>query len=293
MILSLLLTTLIVPVFAVAGLSYVLQRSLSQQVSLSLIAIVTWLPLYAWIMQWPGFPPKQALDWLWIYVFFSSLSTVLSTIKVRVFSNVKAVMMYQVTLFLTACLVIIWPAISYRASLSSHGLIWLESLFLGLVGAYIVGKVVNHKAGENQTAGMLGSLYLWVVTGALGLIVMMTGSLLIGTLLIALSSAYLAVAVYAKFFGGTKAQPTTNGLPMSYGLILLILLLSRIYVDLDFINTVLVLISIGLSRYLSLKHHLNLAQERWTQFILVICLEMAIGYTVFIEMLNQSNNGYY
>ncbi len=285
--------------FVAAGLSYILQRSFNQPVSLSLIAIIAWLPLYVWITQLPSFPPKQALDWLWIYVFFASLSailrTVLSAIRIPLFSKLNILAAYQITIFLIACLVIVWPAISYSASLSSHWFIWLENLFFGLIGAYGIGKLANEKVSKNQRAGagMLENIYLWVVTGALGLIVIMTGSLLIGTLSIALSSTYLAVVLYAKFLGSVKAQIATNGLPMSYGLILLVLLLSRIYVEVDFINALLLLISIGLSSYLSLKHHLSLNQERWGQLILLICLGAAVGYTFFIEVLSQSNNGYY
>ncbi len=293
MVLSLLWVTLLAPVLITVGLLYTAERLSRHSIPLSILAIIAWLPLYAWMLKLPNLPPKQALDWVWIYLMFAGAGVMC---KVVTFHRVNKVAAFQsVTFFITAG-VMIWPAISYNASLASHWSIWLESIVFGLMGVVVLLILIKPlaKADQSGTAISIHShIYLWLITGALGVIVIMTGSLLIGSLSIALSSIFVASGLYARFFYQARLPITPEGLPVSYGLVLLMLLISRVYVDVDIMTFSLLAISVVLASYLTLKQYHNPAQYRLLHIVFVTCLAIAIAYTVYSEVLSTQNNGYY
>lgn len=285
MILSLLLISLFIPIFGTAGLSYASERFLGLRPSSSLIVFITWLPLYAWIIQLPNAPPKQALDWVWIYIILASVGTRLTTIKYN-----KSETMYQSIIFLIIGSLIIWPAVSYNASFSSHWLIWLESFIFSAVGVYILFMLTTIKLqAKKGDQIILGNIHLWLFTGSLGFTVILAGSLLIGELLLALSSVFFTLGFYCIFRKNFKINITVSGLPIFYGLSLLFLLIARIYVEVDIINTTLLMLSIILSSVIIIRK----PQSQILQVLLMGCLCTSVGYSFYTEVLNVPNNGYY
>jgi hypothetical protein len=285
MIFTLLLISLLIPLSVTVGVSYAFERLSHVKISSSLIVIFTWLPIYFWIIQLPNIPPKQALDWVWIYVLLAGLGQFLR--KSRYF---KQITIYQNTILLLMGSVIIWPAISYNASLLSHWIIWLESVCFGLFAIYILFKLSAKNWQSNQGEGFMNAnIHLWLITGTLGVTVIVTGSLLIGTLLISLSSVFFASGLYCKFRHNFKQQITISGLPLFYGLTLLMLLISRVYVEVDFINVLFLSISIGLSSYLIVKPSKNYL----IMLAFLACLCATLGYSLYTEIISVTNNGYY
>jgi hypothetical protein len=211
-------------------------------------------------------------------------------IKGNTNSYLKLIATYQSITFLAVGCVMVWPAISYNASFSSSWLIWLESLIVGLVGVFILAKLsIAQFKLEHDNLLIRGNLHLWLIAGSLGFTVILAGSLLIGTLLITLSSVFFTSGLYCKFRPNFNIQANINGLPLFYGLTILILFISRIYVEIDFFNVLFVLVSCILSSYIIRKR-----SKSWLlQFILLGCLCTSLGYSIFIEVINVSENGYY
>jgi hypothetical protein len=212
------------------------------------------------------------------------------SIKGNTNSYLKLITTYQSITFLAVGCVMVWPAISYNASFYSSWLIWLESFIVGLVGVSIIAKLsIAALKPEHDNLLIRGYIHLWLITASLGLTVILAGSLLIGTLLITLSSVFFTSGLYCKFRPKFNKQGKINGLPLFYGLTLLIFLISIIYVEIDFTNILFLLMSFILSTYI-IRHK---TQNRLLMFVLIGCLCASLGYSVYTEVINVSENGYY
>jgi hypothetical protein len=287
MILSLLLLSLLTPILGTVVLSYAFERFVGLRPSLSVIVFIIWLPLYVWIIQLPNVPPKQALDWIWIYIIFSSIGMKLKTYK---YKSLQLKSLYQAILFIGIGSLVIWPAISYNASISSHWLIWLESLTFAVTGMCILFMFTTTKLPpKKDDLVIMGNIHLWLFTGSLGFTVILSGSLLIGELLLALSSIFFTLGLYCKFRKNFKINATINELPVLYSLALLFLLISMIYVEVDIINTVILMFSIILSSFIII----NKPQNKVFQIVLIACLCTSMSYSFYTEVINVPNNGYY
>ena len=291
MIFSLLLTSLFIPIFipifVTVIILYVSNRLLHIKPSLSSILFIAWLPLYIWIMQYPHILPKQALDWVWVYMLISSIYV---NNKTNDNSRIHATVIYQSIVFILIGYLMLRPTISHNASIESHWYIWLENLISGLLSTYILIKLsIDKYTQENNRLLLHVNMHLWLITGAIGLTVFLTGSLLIGELLFALSSTFLILGFYCRLQSNVPIKVIKNSLPALYGLILLMLLISRTYVEINIINMTLLIISITLSSVIISKNIKN-------TFILLLflgCLFISTGYSIYTEIINPLNNGYY
>lgn len=286
MIFSLLLVSLFIPIFVTVIILYVSDRLLHLKPSLSSILFIAWLPLYIWIMQYPNILPKQALDWVWVYILISSIYV---NHKTDDDARINVTAIYQSIIFILIGYLVLKPIISYNASIASHWYIWLENLMLGLLSVYIFIKLSIDKYTQEKSQLLHVNIHLWLISGSIGLTVFLTGSLLIGELLFTLSSIFLLLSFYCKFQSNVPMNVNKNTLPALYGLILLLLLISRAYVEINLINMVLLITGITLSSIIvrkNIHHALMLC-------IFLSCLSISTGYSIYTEVIAPSNNGYY
>ncbi|TDF35615.1 hypothetical protein EYS14_19590 [Alteromonadaceae bacterium M269] len=297
MILSLILVDLLIPVLATTGLSLLITQHSRFKAAFNVIAQVVWLSLYLWILQLPDFPPKQALDWVWIYVLTASLVWMVN-MAFSLSAKVSAAL--NIGSFSIFSSIALWPVLSFDATFSSHWVIWLEHLSFCFVASSMLWKLAHeeHSAIDNNEASVVTNtkqafVNLWLISGVLGVTSAMTGSLLIGSILIAFSATQFAIWACLLIRQSSQNGLTQTGLSLSYGIVFLMLMITRAYVELSLLVSVALLISLALSALIQTGKFIISKHLRFAQSALYVCLLIAIGHAVYFEVLAANAEPYY
>ncbi len=224
-----------------------------------------WLAAYAWIIQWPAFPPREAVDWLWLLLVASVVAGYITHRRAR--------WLFRTTIFLTAIVAIAWPVLHYQPSVALAG---------ELVIMVVTGSVLFCRAEHISPSAPVPALALALAIQATGLAIAsaLSGSLLVGQLSAALAAVTGACAILEILGRPHKTpfriQQRLAFLPLYLGL----LTIARLYAELPPATTALLFASAVFSVFTPWRHG-------WA--ISLLLNAGAIG----LMILNSDNTAYY
>jgi hypothetical protein len=225
--------------------------------------------VYFVIVDWPNFPPRQAIDWLGYFVAIAFMVDNFIPRRWYAAAYVCLVVGSSASLF--------WPLISYKASFNSHWLIWLElsisALWMCLV---LCRKPVIHRWDQH--------LVLMLASVVCGIVSIVSGSLLLGFLCISLACLQGFPCIRSYFVGYAYYKPAFLFLAFVQ------LLLVRHYADASLLAVIAIAIvfaivfALGslsiLFRLSGLKHIVI------TLFLLAAALALVIHEEFFVQSVN-------
>ena len=242
---------------------------------ITLCFIILWLVSYTWIIQLPNFPPKQALDWLGIF----TLLTILPFFNSALFKGWGKY--YLLLVGLIFFWVSTWPVISYEASFASHKLIWAEIalLYIWFCSVLVRGYRVNTK--KHSYLNLAFSL------ACLAIITIMSGSLLLGLLVLAYS-AILSIPSAVEIFSLNKFKLSDKQSLLHWPIAMYLALMCRVYAEVSFVALVLLLLALSFN-FLFKKNYLLLIYG--IPSVLNISAVLIIIWQEYIS--NSANMSYY
>lgn len=245
--------------FGLSGL--LLWSGLHKDVHRVIGSALIWLAAYAWIIQWPAFPPGEAVDWLWL-LLVASVAAVYST-------HCRARWLFRTAAFLTAILAIAWPVLHYQPSVALAG---------ELVIMIVTGSILFSRA--EYITPPAPALTLAIQATGLAIASALSGSLLVGQLSAALAAVTGTYAIPEILDRLHKTpfdiQQRLAFLPLYLGL----LTIARLYAELPPATTALLLASAVFSALAPWRHG-------W-----VISLLLNAG-AIGLVILNSDNSAYY
>lgn len=240
------------------------------------LMIIGWLMAYAWIVSGPNFPPRQASDWLGLAALFAVLPIAIAPlpqklVKALVFSIISAGM-----------LVAAWPVLTFDATIKTHALIWLEmTLYIALLSAIVLKN--SHKSHLAQP------LFNYALsTATLGIITILSGSLLLGLLAIALAFAHAWPALI-DLKNTVLTAPHPTKLPfnvLAYAIAIFLLMMARTYAEIPIGAGLLLIIGGGLTSLYG-------RAARKAAIVNALFCITALAVTLYVEFGSNSPASYY
>lgn len=248
--------------------------------------LLLWLPAFSWVTQRIALVPNTSTDWLPIYC----LATAAAVLLVGRWQFTK---WWLIALSAAVAVVMAWPLLSYNFTWLSHGWVIAEILFwlciiAALYSAYFSGAIKN-----------VNGFLLLVVNGCLGLVVILYSSLLLGLLVCAYSSLFF-LAGFADIFSLLRpikkrvATPsfslhrfkiTTEQSHCLWAFTALFLVVSRLYVQIPWLQTFLILGAIGLPVLIR-------GRDVWQLVSCMLCASTALGLTVLDQVIRAPAYSY-
>lgn len=226
------------------------------------VLFLAWLFVYIWIVRVPDFPPKQATDYLCLIV----LSFVFANL---IFDGKRIQAFIQSSLFIVFSMLMLWTVLSYDASWASHWPIWLEFLALS---SFVFLQACDRREYKGRMKGFL----MATVLGLSSVLVIVSGSLLLGLIAASLASIAAIPCFFPRFSMDQVAIDSFQLLALS------ILVIARFYAGLPFIAFVLIIASFAIIRLLTF--------DRTLHFIVPLaCMLAAIALVVSEELLTQES----
>lgn len=228
-----------------------------------------WVINYLWITNLPSFPPKQAIDWLWI--------TVIAAICIECISKGSQIYRFKnsalATLLIFVSIKVSWPVLTYAANWNSHWIIWLE--FLITIACFSALVIFKPKETHATTP-----IAFSVISGLVGIASIVSGSLLIGLLGI----SFGAVHFLFSFTALTRVPVTISG--VSIVLAFCLLLISRTYANIPLFTALLILLAYTLifTKSISMKFRLSGAGSAIT---------LAAAWLAYVEISIKADSAYY
>lgn len=187
-----------------------------------LLLILCWVPLYAWIVNIPNLPPKQAGDWFWIFFMVAAfIPLLIDRQRIRYGA--------WVALCIISMLTIIWPVLSYDATFSTHALIWAEAAAFLLIVTICLSPYISNE--DMKSPIFDDSIHSLVFNFAVGVITVISGSLLLGMLCLSFGSMHAFPALYELKHKCKKGYYTPVTRKVSIIISALFLLVGRFYAD--------------------------------------------------------------
>ncbi|GEM_PF-2390414 len=244
------------------GLSSLLSGSgLHKNVHRVIGSVLIWLAAYAWIIQWPAFPPGEAVDGLWLLLVASVAAGYTTHRRVR--------WLFRTAVFLTAIIAIAWPVLRYQPSIA---------LAAELVTIIVTGSVLFSYA--ERIPPPAPALTLVIQATGLAIASALSSSLLVGQLSAALA-AVTGASVIPEIRDRLHKTPFDVQQRLAFlALYLGLLAIARLYAELPPATTALLLASAIFS---------TLAPWRHSWAISLLLNAGAIGLVI----LNSDNNAYY
>lgn len=240
------------------------------------LMIIGWLIAYAWIVSGPNFPPRQASDWLGLAALFSVLPIAIATLPKKIVQGLV------ISIIGAGMLIAAWPVLSFDATIKTHALIWLEmTLYIGLLSL-----VVFKDKYAQQLSQPLFNYAL--STATLGIITILSGSLLLGLLAIALAFAHAWPALMdlknTVLIAPHSSPLHFNALP--YAIALFLLMMARIYAEIPASSALLLIVS-------SLLTLLYGRSVRTATIVNAVFCVVALAITLVIEFGMTTQTPYY
>ncbi len=269
MVLNILLQSVLLPLL-VSLLSVYLIR---KKIELWPYLIVLWLPFPIWIGGLPNFPPKLFIDWVYVFILVGLIGGGLPWL----ISVQKALSALVFIFFVT---IINWNPITYDASFNSHWLVWLELLVISSVGIF---AIFNRFSWSER--GISFYLILSFVNGFAGVATVISGSLLIGFMMMSFGSFLFCIGVYEQL-KNTDQIYRREQFATSLVVTLLLLVSARVYAEVALTSVAAFLIPLVLLRW-NLNYIL-----RWGMIASIIGI--GLGYTIVFDVfLVEGSNQYY
>lgn len=240
------------------------------------LMIIGWLLAYAWIVSGPNFPPRQASDWLGLAALFSVLPIAIAALPNKL---VKALIFCIVS---TGMLIAAWPVLSYDATLKTHALIWLE---MALYITLLVVIVVRDQHDQQHSHPLFNYA---LSTATLGIITILSGSLLLGLLAIALAFAHAWPALIdlknTVFIAPKQAKLPFNTL--AYSMAIFLLMMARTYAEIPIFAALLLIIGSALTS-------LYTGAARKSAIVNAMFCITALAVTLYVEFGSGQQPAYY
>lgn len=202
-----------------------------------------WLIAYFWIRGLPVLPPREAVDWLWI---IGIITLVVGSLPIRL----QRQWLSLVGLLTLSLGVIAWPVL--RQNL--FALLSMELAILIIAGAIIIRRLV---VGTNIT---FSALPLAIISSSYAIIAALSSSLLVGQLSSALAAALGGFALYELTPKAKVTLLPAQAAVLANVWLLCLMLIGRVYANLNLVPLVLLIVALILSRVLPL--------HRWWQVVL-------------------------
>lgn len=141
----------------------------------SWLIILSWLPIYSWVVNIPHIPPRLMTDWLGIIVIGLSIDKL-------IFQKNKSNLRLN-GIFFICFIILFWPLLKQHTDINY----WIEISGVYLIIAYSLSQSIKPQKSLNQEM-FLAISGVGLTTGLLTII---SGSLLLGLLSLSFSCLYL------------------------------------------------------------------------------------------------------
>ena len=240
------------------------------------LMIIGWLMAYAWIVSGPNFPPRQASDWLGLAALFAVLPIAIANLPQKLAKTFVFVIV-SAGMFIAA-----WPVLSFDATIKTHALIWLEMM---LYITLLTTSVLKSPYSPQLTHPLFNFA---LSTATLGIITILSGSLLLGLLAIALAFAHAWPALIDlknTVFTSTKNTKLPFNI-LAYAIAIFLLMMARFYAEIPFWAALLLIIGSGLTSLYG-------SAARKAAIVNALFCITALGITLYVEFGSANSQAAY